>query len=79
MHNVKITIYNDIAEYCKIKGIEDVDGYINNLVLKAYMIDKYGMLKKTTDNKLVNIGLNEIEVNKPDQKKINNDNNIYNE
>jgi hypothetical protein len=79
MHNVKITIYNDIAEHCKIKGIVDVDGYINNLVLKAYLIDKYGMLKKTTDNKLVNIGLNEIEVNKPDQKKINNDNNIYNE
>lgn len=78
MPNVNIESYHEIAEYCKTKGITDVDAYINELVHKAYLIDKYGMIK-ASGNKLVNIGLNEIQVNKEEPKKTENDNNIYNE
>lgn len=81
MHNIKISIYNDIVEYCKINGIEDVDGYINNLVLKAFMMEKYGLLKKTTENKLVSVRFDDVQVNTPEEPKQNNktDNNLYNE
>lgn len=78
MPNVNIESYNEIAEYCKTKGITDVDAYINQLVYKAYMIDKYGMLK-VSGNKLVNLALNEIQVNKEETKKTENNNNFYNE
>lgn len=78
MHSVNIKCYNEIAEYCKSKGITDVDLYINDLVYKAYMIDKYGMIK-ASGNKLINIGLNEIEINKDEPKITNNNDNFYNE
>lgn len=58
--NINITVHNDIVDYCKNKNITDIEGYINNLVFKAYMIDKYGMLKKTEDNKLVNVPLSDV-------------------
>lgn len=69
MRNVNITIYNDIADYCKGKNIADVDAYINDLVQKAYMIDKYGLLKKSEDNKLVNVPLSDVVPTEPQEVK----------
>lgn len=78
MRSVNITCYNEIAEYCRINNISNVDNFINNIVYKAYMIEKYGILKKTSDNKLVNIPLSDLETDKPDIN-TNKENNLYNE
>lgn len=34
-------LYSNIFEYCKINGLE-IEEYVNNLLKKNFMIDKYG-------------------------------------
>jgi hypothetical protein len=41
------TILKSVSEYCKLNGIEDVDGFIKKCFDTGFNIEKYGLLGKT--------------------------------
>ena len=41
------TILKSVSEYCKLNGIEDVDGFIKKCFQSGFNIEKYGLLGKT--------------------------------
>lgn len=41
------TILKSISEYCKLNGIEDIDGFIKKCFQSGFNIEKYGLLGKT--------------------------------
>lgn len=61
--NIKITIspslYNEIYEYCKLNGL-DFNKYIEKLLKKAFLVDKYGEAPSVLVSKA-----------KPDEKEVN--------
>jgi len=41
------TILKSVSEYCKLNGIEDIDGFIKKCFDTGFNIEKYGLLGKT--------------------------------
>jgi len=39
---IKDKLLKDIKAYCKLNQIEDVDGLINKMLTKGFVIEKYG-------------------------------------
>ena len=39
---IEDSLYNDVKAYCDLNEIKDVDGFINGLLKKAFIIEKYG-------------------------------------
>lgn len=61
-------LLSDIQDYCRLNEINDVEQYVNKLIRNAFNIEKYGLLKKTIENKFVNIpfeDVNQIKTEKP--------------
>jgi hypothetical protein len=46
-------IQKEIAIYCKANGIDDVNGFLNGLVVKAFNIEKYGATPNYPSDKLI--------------------------
>lgn len=63
MFEINNKLLNDIKEYCSYNDIEDVSGYINRLLKKSFMEEKYGK-KPDIFNKQEKQVTNEVS-NKP--------------
>lgn len=50
MLNIKKELIDEIKVYCKINKIENVENFINNLIEKAFTIEKYGSVPKFIKN-----------------------------
>ena len=50
MVNIDNELYNEIKDYCRINNLK-IGAYINQLLKKAFMIDKYGETPFKKENK----------------------------
>jgi len=53
MIKIKKQLYNDIAAYCKVNDIIDVDKFCSDLLEKAFVTEKYGAAPQIFVNKNV--------------------------
>jgi hypothetical protein len=76
---IKEALIKDITLYCKMNNIENIEDFINNLLSKAFTIEKYGerpFSKSLKENKKIEdseIKDNIIKITKPKVKIIEND------
>ena len=76
MNGIKIrkTLMKDIEDYCKINNINNIENFINDLLSKYFMIEKYGERpfleesKKNKANKDHKTEENIIKITKPKVK-----------
>ena len=76
MNGIKIrnTLMKDIEDYCKINNINNIENFINDLLSKYFMIEKYGERpfseesKKNKANKNNKTEENIIKITKPKVK-----------
>lgn len=62
-------LYNEIVKFCEFNDITDVNKYINNLLINAFNIEKYGDLNTYSNkeifqikNEIINITNNLFEI-----------------
>lgn len=68
---MKNKLEKSIKEYCKENNIDNVDDFIDYLIEKAFLIEKYGIKPSLTEESKVNIDIktNNKEIKIEDVKK----------
>jgi pyruvate/2-oxoglutarate dehydrogenase complex dihydrolipoamide acyltransferase (E2) component len=49
---IKNKLREDIESYCKLNGIDDIEDFINKIIMKGFTIEKYGELKPREKTKV---------------------------
>lgn len=88
MIEINNKLLNDIKEYCSYNDIEDVSGYINKLLKKSFMEEKYGKKpdifnkqEKQVTNEVSNKPIEEVKIEetpKLDNKEVPKESNSIN-
>lgn len=62
--NVEIKLFNEICKYCELNDIDNVNKFINDLIIKGFALEKYGDKPEFINDEKENVEIKEVKKEK---------------